>query len=107
MATSASTIEYIVDQLADVPGIRTRKMFGEYALYVGAKVVALICDDMLYVKPTPEGRAYAAGAYTEAPAYPGARLSLAMSDDFVDNRERIAELIRLTEAALPEPKPKK
>ena len=30
MATKESTVEYIIDQLIDVPNVTTRKMFGEY-----------------------------------------------------------------------------
>lgn len=47
MATQITTIEYLLDQLSGVPGIRARKMFGEYALYAGSegKVVALVCTD--------------------------------------------------------------
>ena len=50
MATSRSTTEFILDQLSAVPNVRVRKMFGEYALYCDEKVVALICDDQLFVK---------------------------------------------------------
>ena len=49
MATSESTIDFLLDQLGAVPGVRARKMFGEYALYCGEKVVALVCDDQLFV----------------------------------------------------------
>jgi DNA transformation protein len=52
MATSRSTTEFILDQLSAVPNVRVRKMFGEYALYCDEKVVALICDDQLFVKIT-------------------------------------------------------
>lgn len=53
MSTAADTILFITDQLASLGGrIRTRKMFGEYALYCDEKVVALICDDQLFVKIT-------------------------------------------------------
>ena len=58
MATNESTVEYITDQLVDVPKISTRKMFGEYALYCGKKVVALICDDTLFVKITEQGKEF-------------------------------------------------
>ena len=34
MSPSPKTIEIILEAAADVPTIRTRKMFGEYALYV-------------------------------------------------------------------------
>jgi TfoX/Sxy family transcriptional regulator of competence genes len=52
MATKQSTIDYLLDQLGSLPKVRARKMFGEYALYCNEKVVALICDDELYVKIT-------------------------------------------------------
>jgi len=32
MGTRAETIEFLVDQLTALPGIRTRRMFGEYCL---------------------------------------------------------------------------
>lgn len=107
MATKVSTIEYIEDQLADVPEVRSRKMFGEYALYVGGKVVALVCDDTLFVKITVEGRAFVGEAYEEGCAYPGARPSMRIGEDMIEDRQWFSELIRITEAALPEPKPKR
>lgn len=107
MATKLSTIEYIEDQLADVPGVRSRKMFGEYALYVGDKVVALVCDDTLYVKITDPGREYVGERYEEGVAYPGAKPSMRIDDDSLEDREWLATLIRITADALPEPKPKK
>lgn len=107
MATKVSTIEYIEDQLADVPNVRSRKMFGEYALYVGGKVVALVCDDTLFVKITEEGRVFVGEAYEEGCAYPGAKPSMRIDGDMIEDHVWLCELIRITEAALPEPKPKK
>ena len=34
-------------------------MFGEYGVYVDGKMIGLICDDQLYVKPTASGRLHA------------------------------------------------
>jgi TfoX/Sxy family transcriptional regulator of competence genes len=107
MATKVSTIEYIEDQLADVPNVRSRKMFGEYALYVGDKVVGLVCDDTLFVKITEPGRAYVGERYEEGCAYPGAKPSMRIDGDMIEDREWLTGLIRITEAALPAPKPKK
>ena len=53
MSTRADTITDLTDALAGLPGLRAAKMFGEYGLYLGTKVVAFICDDLLYIKPTP------------------------------------------------------
>jgi TfoX/Sxy family transcriptional regulator of competence genes len=58
MATSQNTIHFLLDQLRSVQGVRTRKMFGEYALYCGDKIVALVCDDQLFIKITPPGKAF-------------------------------------------------
>jgi TfoX/Sxy family transcriptional regulator of competence genes len=107
MATKISTIGYIEDQLAGIPEIRSRKMFGEYALYCGDKVVALVCDDELFVKITEAGKAFVGERYAEGIAYPGARPSMHIDEDLIKDREGLTELIRITAEALPVPKPKK
>ena len=107
MATSERTIEFLLDQLGAVQGMRARKMFGEYALYCGEKVVALVCDDQLFVKLTAPGKALVGKRYAEGFAYPGAKASLLVGADDLEDHERLAELIRVTAAALPSPKPKK
>ncbi len=107
MATKVSTMEYIEDQLSEVVGIRSRKMFGEYALYCGDKVVALVCDGKLFVKITERGREYVGEHYKEAPPYPGAKPYMYIDEDRIDDHEWLSQLIRLTETALPVPKPKK
>ena len=84
--------------------ITYRKMFGEYGLYSNGKIVALICDNQLFVKPTQSGRDFI-GDVDEAPPYPGARDYFLIDDKFED-REWISELIRITAAELPTPKPK-
>lgn len=107
MATSQSTIDFILDQLSEVPKIRAIKMFGEYALYCDEKVVALVCDDQLFVKITPPGKALVGKRYAEGFAYPGAKASLLISADDLEDHERLSELIRVSAAALPPPKPRK
>lgn len=106
MATKSSTIEYIEDQLADVPGVRSRKMFGEYALYVGHKVVALVCDDTLFVKTTSGGWTFLGRDFPTGFPYPGARAAFLIDEDFLEDREQLIKLIEITFTELPEPKPK-
>ena len=106
MASSQKTVDYIVDQALAAGNVSTRKMFGEYALYCGDKLVALICDDTLFVKPTQEGRAFI-GDVAEAPAYKGAKNSFKITDDQIEDADWLVELIKHTAAALPAPKPKK
>lgn len=105
MASEISFVEFIVEQMENAGGITYKKMFGEYAIYSGKKVVALICNDQLFVKQTKGGRAYI-GDVVEAPAYKGAKMSFLIEDKFED-REWIIELIQITAKELPEPKPKK
>lgn len=83
--------------------IAYRKMFGEYAVYCDGKVVALVCDNQLFVKPTKEGRTYI-GKVCEAPPYPGAKMYLLIEDAYEDP-DWISGLIRITAGALPPPKP--
>jgi TfoX/Sxy family transcriptional regulator of competence genes len=105
MASTQDYVDYIIEQIENAGVITCRKMFGEYALYCGRKVVALICDNQLYIKPTAGGKSFIGNA-TEAPAYPGAKMSYLIEDN-LDNSEWISELIRITASELPEPKPKK
>jgi TfoX/Sxy family transcriptional regulator of competence genes len=105
MASDLAYVQHVCDQLRDAGGVSYRKMFGEYALYLGGKVVALVCDNQLFVKPTEAGRALL-GAPEEAPPYPGARPHFRV-DEHLDDRALLSALFLATEAALPTPKPKK
>jgi len=104
MPSDLSFVEYVCDQIGDSPAVSFRKMFGEFALYHAGKVVALICDNQLFVKPTEPGRAFL-GSVIEAPPYPGAKLYF-VADDQLDDSTTLLNLIRLTAAALPAPKEK-
>lgn len=72
MSTSKSTTDFILDQLGNSPRFRVRAMFGEYALYADEKVVALICDDTLYLKITETNKARLTD-HEQGPPYPGAK----------------------------------
>lgn len=105
MSTKPETVEYILEQLSQLTNIRTRKMFGEYALYCDEKVVALICDDTLFVKPTIAGKKFVGDDYQEGPPYPGAKMYIKV-DEKLDDSEWGSELTRITANELPLPKPK-
>lgn len=105
MATSAETIEYLMDQLRDLPETRTRKMFGEYCLYLDDKPIAFVCDDELFVKPTTSGRDFI-GEPEDAQAYPGSSLYFRVTQDQWEDRDFLVELLYLTGDELPASKPK-
>ncbi len=107
MASKQSTVDYILDQVTNAGEVSARKMFGEYALYCDGKVVALVCDDTLYVKITEQGKVFLGHSYKEGNAYKGAKVSMVISDDKIEDREWLTELVRITADNLPEPKPKK
>ena len=106
MGTRAETMEFLRDQLSGLDGVRSRAMFGEYGLYLGDKVVAFVCDDELFIKPTDAGRAYL-GTPDEAPAYPGSKLYFRVPGDRWEDRDWLEGLVRATADALPAPKPRK
>lgn len=105
MASDLDFVEYVCDQARNAGHLSFRKMFGEYALYLDEKVVALVCDNQLFVKPTQAGRELLE-YITEAPPYPGAK-NYFLIDELLEDSELISRLLRVTANELPKPKPKK
>lgn len=101
MATKQSTIDFILDQIRGAGEVRARKMFGEYALYCDDKVVALVCDDRLFVKITEEGKKFVGDNYQEGNAYATAKPSMLIEEDLIEDREWLRDLIKITADALP------
>lgn len=106
VATKQTTVDYILEQIASAGNVRVHKMFGEYALYCNEKVVAFVCDDMLFVKPTEAGKQLI-DILEEAPPYPGAKNYYLIDGEYWEDREWLSRLIATTADALPLPKPKK
>ncbi|MDH3531708.1 MAG: TfoX/Sxy family protein [Gammaproteobacteria bacterium] len=105
MANDPDFIQYVCDQIGAPCDVSYRHMFGGTTLYSRGKVVALICDNQLFVKPTDAGRAYI-GDVTEAPAYAGSKKFFLIGEE-IDDTEWLTELIRRTEEVLPKPKPRR
>lgn len=96
-------LQLLLDQLGELPGLRTRRMFGEYCVYLDDKPVAFVCDDLLYVKPTPAGE-----ALMQPPVwgrfYDRAKPHLLISPERWDERDWLRSLLLATAAALPAPR---
>ena len=105
MGSDQEFVDYVVEQLQDAGKVWARKMFGEYGLYLNGKIVGLICDNRLFAKPTEAGRTFI-GEVVEAPAYPGAKPSFLIEEGLEDS-DWLCEVFRVTEKALPPPKPKR
>src|SRR3989339_2032606 len=101
MSSKQSTIDFILDQIQGAGEVRARKMFGEYALYCDDKVVALVCDDQLFVKITDAGKKFVGKNYKEGKAYPSAKPSMLIDEELIENREWLWDLVRITADALP------
>lgn len=104
MASDQSFVDYICEQANLARELSYKKMFGEYALYLRGKVVALVCDNQLFVKPTEAGRLLLGNA-TEGAPYPGAKPHFRIGDE-IDDPEQLRQLLVATAEALPMPKPK-
>jgi TfoX/Sxy family transcriptional regulator of competence genes len=104
MGTRAQTVDHLLDALAPLP-VTARKMFGEYALYLDGKVVALVCDDQLFLKPTAGAQAALPDCPT-APPYPGAKPHLLVADA-LDDPARISFVLKSIAADLSPTKPKR
>lgn len=98
MASSAEYLEYVLDLLADVPDVSTRKMMGEYLLYSSGKLFGGVYDDRFLVKDTPTSRAVL--STSEIP-YDGASEMMLVD---IEDRDSVAELIVSMLPELPEPK---
>jgi len=105
MSTGKEIIEDILNKLAPLQ-VRARAMFGEYGIYCDEKIVALVCADTFFLKPTA-----AADSTTvdlePCPPYPGAKDYLILDDRFMRDPAQFKSLIQATANALPPPKPKK
>ena len=104
MSTSAATIAHILDTLAPLP-LSSRKMFGEYALYLDGKTVAFVCDDTLFIKPTPGANVLLPEA-ERGPAYPGSK-DYIIGSESLDDPDLCIRALRAVAADTPPPKPKK
>ena len=102
MASRQGTVDFIIEQMAGAGAVHARKMFGEYAVFCGGKLVGLICDDALFVKPTEAGRAYLGDA-VERPPYRSSKPFFWISGDLWEDGQWLAELVRVTAEALPFP----
>jgi len=105
MPTEASFVEYVCEQAALPRALSYRRMFGEYALYLDGKVVALACDNQLFLKPTDAARRILARVNEGFP-YPGAKPHFRL-DDELDQPQVLQRLLLATADALPLPKPRK
>ncbi len=105
MPASPSFIHHVCNQAAGAGVVTARAMFGGHSLYCDGKLVALIGDGELLVKPTAAGRVLAPDA-REASPYPGAKPCLVITAQ-IEDAVWLARLIAATAEQLPTSKLKR
>ena len=103
MACSPEYIDYICAALAPLGEVRSRKMMGDYVIYVNEKCVVTACDNNAFVKKRDCIATLMSDAETGC-AYEGAKESYIL--DFTDQR-KAREVVSILWEALPFPKKKK
>ena len=99
--SSPDLVQYIVEQAAKAGEVRARKMFGDYALYCNNKVVGLICDNCLYLKPFPQLEPFLHEEDRQMrPPYDGAKPHYVITD--VDDADYVSMLVRTVAANIPD-----
>ena len=92
MATTKDYIEYVCERLHGAGGLRYRKMFGEYMVYINDKPVLLVCDNTVFVKIVPELAALMAGAERGLP-YEGAKEHYILDIDDTDLARQVVAVL--------------
>lgn len=101
MACTTDFIDFVCSQLEGVGIIRTRKMFGDWMIYIDEKPIILACDNICYVKMLPAISDMIQDAQTGYP-YKGAK------EHYILDIEHKDEAIPVVQALLPLiPYPKK
>ena len=103
MASNPDFVQYIIDQCSGAGEVSARKMFGDYTLYCNSKVVGLISDNGLYLKPLDSLRPLLRFV-SMRPPYDGAKPYFYIED--VDDHTYLSSLVKAVADSLPTPKPK-
>ena len=104
MATTPEHLEFVLEQLPPLWSIRSRKIFGEYMIYLNDKPILTLCDNTVFVKKPPVLGDIMANSACGCP-YEGAKEMLLVED--VDDREFLCTLFRAMYDEVPAPRVKK
>jgi TfoX/Sxy family transcriptional regulator of competence genes len=105
MATEKETVDFILAKLREPKRFSARAMFGEYALYADGKVVALVCNDRLYVKILQASKELATLCEQSNP-YPGAKPHYVIEEGQLTTLNHLPAILFAIAGALPKKKSK-
>lgn len=93
MSSSKDYLQFILDQLSDLPEISYRQMMWEYILYFHWKIIGWIYDNRLLLKPTEKVKNLIKNLEMQTP-YPWGKPMIYV--DNVDNTEYLTNIIKVT-----------
>lgn len=103
MTTSQDYLDFVLEQLPPLWSIRSRKMFGEYMVYLNDKPILMLCDNTVFVKKLPVLDEIMVNSPCGCP-YEGAKESYLLD---IEDRDLTERVLTLAEAATSVPKPRK
>lgn len=103
MACTNEFIESVSNTLSPLGEVISRKMMGDYVIYVNGKCVITACDNTAFIKKLPCVAPLMENAECGCP-YPGAKEAFIL--DFADTNKAL-KVIETLWTALPFPKSKK
>lgn len=103
MSCSVDFIEYVCSQLSSVGEVRSRKMMGDYLIYIDEKPVIIACDNLCYVKKVPEIESLMVEAECGFP-YQGAKEHYILD---IDHKKEAMMVVKILRDVLPYPKQRK
>ncbi len=103
MASTPDFVEYVCARAAKAGDVRSRRMFGEYMVYVNDRPVFLVCDNTVYVKKLGCVEQLLSQAPSGVP-YEGAKEHYIVD---INNEQLVVEAASILARELPLPKPRK
>ena len=103
MATTKDFVDYVCDHIQAFGIITSKRMFGEYMVYINAKPILLICDNTVYLKMKDEIKEYMEDAQTGTP-YEGAKEHYILD---IEDYDITSKVLPILESITLLPKPRK
>lgn len=103
MSCTIEYIESLCSELSPLGEVGSRKMMGDYVIYVNGKCVITACDNIAYIKKLPCIEELMQTAERGCP-YPGAKEAYILD---LSDRRKVLQVIGTLWDALPYPKQKK
>lgn len=101
MSSTKEYLDFVLEQLEDLPDIDYRAMMGEFIIYYRGRVIGGIYDNRFLIKPTKSANEILPNAPMENP-YPKGSLMIMIPD--IENRELLTKLFNAMYPELPDKK---